>query len=128
MPGGLTNPNVIDLVTYDTRTDEVVLVMVEDRDWGGRGERIPDLEAKVLSYVNYFLEDRIAQDYPGMAGKLVRLQLLCKETPGPLERDFLSRVRKERLRPLELRLSVRVLDEQAPRLPVPRGIPPDSGN
>jgi hypothetical protein len=114
MAGGLVNPNVIDLVTYDTRTDEVVLVMYEDRDWGDRGERISDLEAKIQSYLNYFLEDRIARDYPEMAGKLVRLQLLCKGTPGPLERDFLARVRKERLGPLELRLSVSVAEEERP--------------
>jgi hypothetical protein len=111
MYGGVADPNVIDLVTYDPKTDEVVLVMYEDRDWGLRGARLAQLEAKVDAYITYWRGDRLAREYPQMKGKLVRFQLLCRDAPGETEKTFINRLRKERLGPLELRLTVSILEE-----------------
>jgi len=111
MTGGVANPSVIDLVTYDTRTDEVVLVLYEDRDWGQAGERIPDLEAKVETYMKYFRRtgSRRTTEHGGEAGPL---PAPLQGGAGARERDALSRIRKERLAPLELRLTVSVLEER----------------
>jgi len=124
MAGGLANPRVVDLITYDKKTDEVVLVMYEDRDWGRQGERLPDLSAKIDTYIEFWRKDRIAKEYPAMKGKLVRFQLLCKGAPGEPEKAFIAKLRKERLAPLELRLTVSVLEEYLATHPeIPRTPP-----
>ncbi len=52
---GVHNPRVVDLVTEDDATGEVVLVMLEARPWGSDVEQIRQLEAKFNAYLEYVL-------------------------------------------------------------------------
>ncbi len=87
---GVTNPRVIDLITLDKESDEVVLLMVEDRPWGIDPEQLKQIEEKINSYLAYALAQNLTRDYPQYEGKPVRLQLECVAAPGDAEKPFLT--------------------------------------
>ena len=111
MPGGVSDPDVIDLIAYNPHTDVVTLYMVETRPWGEGGERIPDLRAKLETYLAYAGDGRLARDYPQAAGKPLRFQIECRDPPGKLEGEFLREVRAARLEPEGIRLVIRTIGE-----------------
>ena len=90
---GVENPRVVDLIELDAATDEVVLVMLERRDWGSEPDQLRQLEAKVNGYLGYVLDGYLVQDYPQYRGKAVRLQLDCASQPGPGEVGFMMALR-----------------------------------
>lgn len=92
-PRGVHNPRVVDLIRLDAESDEVVLLMLEERSWGTAPEQFSQLEAKFNSYLSYVLDGHLASDYPEYAGKRVRLELECVDTPGSREQRLLSAMR-----------------------------------
>lgn len=93
------NSEVIDFVAHDPKTDEVMLVMVEGRAWGDRGELLPELQGKFSTYVTYALDGQFAEEYPELSGRTFRFELRCVEPPGPREVEFLRIVEQQHLRP-----------------------------
>jgi hypothetical protein len=91
--------DVIDFVTLDAKRDVVVLVMVEERPWGPRGLLLPDLQAKMNTYLAYVTTGRLANDYPVAANKSVDFQLRCSYPPGEREEEFFDIVQRRHLRP-----------------------------
>jgi len=91
--------NVIDFVTYDPKSDRVVLVMMETREWGDHGALLPELETKLNTYLCYALDGRLACDFPAYAQKLVRIELRTQHAPPPREQHLLDMVAKEDLKP-----------------------------
>jgi hypothetical protein len=89
-PRGVHNPLVVDLVTRDEQTGEVVLVMLEERPWGADPEQLRQLEAKFNAYLGYVLDGHMVQQYPQYAGRKVRFQLDCATSPREAERPFLT--------------------------------------
>jgi hypothetical protein len=87
---GVDNPRVVDLVTEDETTGEVVLVMLEQRPWGSQPEQLRQLEAKFNSYLEYVLGGHLAAHYPQYAEKPVRFQLDCAANPRPEDRPFFT--------------------------------------
>lgn len=87
---GVDNPRVVDLVTEDEATGEVVLVMLEKRPWGSQPEQLRQLEAKFNSYLEYVLGGHLAAQYPQYAEKPVRFQLDCAANPRPEDRPFFT--------------------------------------
>ena len=110
MPGS-GDSSVIDLVTHDPRTDEVVLVISQMEPWGAKGERLPDLQDKLRAYLLFVEGGQLARTYPHMAGKRVRFRLDCVGSPGATDREFLKRVREVWLAPAGFRLEVREYPE-----------------
>jgi hypothetical protein len=106
-------PGVIDLVAVDPTASEVLLVMVEDRPWGRRGELLPALQAKFSAYLTYALEGQLARDYPQVAGKPVRFELRSLESPGPREAEFLRILEAHHLAPEGIRFAWRAIKEPA---------------
>jgi hypothetical protein len=82
---GVQNPAIIDLITLDTPTDTVVLVMMERRPWGAGplqlAPQINQIEEKVNRYMGYVLDGFLAEQYPQYRGKMVRIRLDCAEAP-----------------------------------------------
>lgn len=78
---GIENPRVVDLVTYDARTGEYVLIMTEERQWDGSADRVLQLQQKINNYLSFALDGQMAREYPESAGKPVRLQLDCIAEP-----------------------------------------------
>jgi hypothetical protein len=92
-------PGIIDFVAHDPRTDEVTLVMVEQRPWGDRGELLPELQCKFSTYLTYALDGQLLADYPQFSGRRIRFDLRCCEPPGTRETEFLRIVEQQHLRP-----------------------------
>lgn len=89
-PRGVQNPRVVDLVTDDVGTGEVVLVMLEARPWGSVPEQLRQLEAKFNAYLEYVIGGHMAQQYPDYADRPVRIQLDCAENPRPEDGAFFT--------------------------------------
>ncbi len=87
---GVHNPRVVDLVTDDDATGEVVLVMLESRPWGSDPEQLRQLEAKFNAYLEYVLGGHMAKQYPDYAEKPVRIQLDCAENPRAEDGAFFT--------------------------------------
>jgi len=87
---GVHNPRVVDLITEDDATGEVVLVMLEQRPWGSQPEQLRQLEAKFNSYLGYVLEGHLSAQYPQYADKPVRFQIDCASNPRPEDRPFFT--------------------------------------
>ena len=85
---GVHNPRVVDLITRDDATGEVVLVMLEERPWGSDAGQLRQLEAKFNAYLEYVLGGHLARQYPDYAGLPVRFQLDCAENPSSADAAF----------------------------------------
>lgn len=90
---GVENPNTVDLVTYDPKTDEYALIMVETRAWDGSEERLQQISKKAENYVSFALYGQMTKLYPEALGKRIRLQLDCESPPDPKTARFLQEVR-----------------------------------
>jgi hypothetical protein len=88
-PRGVFNPRVVDLIALDEANDEVVLVMLEERPWGGEAQ-LRELEAKFNAYLSYVLGGHLVQQYPEYAERGVRFQLDCVENPRPADVAFFT--------------------------------------
>jgi hypothetical protein len=99
------NPNVIDFVAHEP-SGEVVLVMVEGRNWDGSEERLFELQEKINSYASYAFDGQMLEEHPELAGKPVRLELRCAGAPDTGTAKFLEMVR-ERLKDEGLGFSVK---------------------
>jgi len=89
-PRGVFNPRVVDLITEDVASDEVVLVMLEERRWGADPEQLRQLEAKFNAYLSYVLGGHLVQQYPQYADRGVRFQIDCVENPRSEDHAFLT--------------------------------------
>ncbi|MGH0031562.1 MAG: DUF6572 domain-containing protein [Myxococcota bacterium] len=87
---GVHNPRVVDLITVDDATDEVVLVMLEERPWDTDAEQLRQLEAKFNAYLEYVLGGHMTKQYPDYADKPVRIQLDCVENPPVKDGGFFT--------------------------------------
>jgi hypothetical protein len=89
-PRGVHNPRVVDLITEDDSSEEVVLVMLEERPWGAHPDQLRQLEAKFNSYLEYVLGGHLGAQYPQYAGRPVRFQLDCVANPRLEDRPFFT--------------------------------------
>jgi hypothetical protein len=89
---GAHNPRIVDLVTSDPETGEVVLAVLEARPWSGGRRQLEEHEEKLDSYFGYVLDGHLARDYPLYRDLPVRLELVCAEEPGEEQRPFLAAV------------------------------------
>ena len=89
-PRGVHNRRVVDLITEDPATREVVLVMLEERRWDSEPEQLRQLEAKFNAYLEYVLGGHLAQQYPDYAARPVRFQLECVENYPAKDRAFFT--------------------------------------
>ncbi len=90
---GVHNARVIDLITSDSESGEVVLVMLEERPWGSDPLQLRQLEEKFNSYLGYVLDGHMAKQYPQYEKLRVRFQLDCAAPPRAEEQPFLTAVR-----------------------------------
>jgi hypothetical protein len=103
--------DVIDIVGVDGDLHTVVLAMVEDRDWGANGALLPDLEAKLNTYLSYVLDGGLERDHPELRGSPVRIELHCAHVTGDRELEFLALAEDLHLRPNGLELQWKSLAE-----------------
>jgi hypothetical protein len=81
MPTGLQHPSIIDLVTYDPKTEEIAVIMHEYRPWSVDPAHMDELTQKINNYVHFVESGELVAKFPQAAGKSVRLQLDCSQPP-----------------------------------------------
>ena len=103
--------SVVDFVTHNPKTDTVMLVMVEARDWGDAGALLPDLQAKFSTYLTYALDGQLKEEHPAMVGKPIRFELRTEYPPTPREQQFFDIVTRQHLLPEGITFGWRVIGE-----------------
>jgi hypothetical protein len=68
-------PDVVDLLVTNPKTREVMLIMVETRDWTTTPEALQQLNAKFAGYAECILSGALVQQYPKYAGCPLRIHL-----------------------------------------------------
>src|SRR3954465_5433416 len=94
-PRGVEHPGVIAAMGHDPNTDEVTLIMLEQRPWDGSELRLFQLQEKINAYLSFALDGEMLEAYPQFAGRKLRLQLDCVGMPGNDVVGFLSMVREQ---------------------------------
>ena len=62
-------------MAHDPKTDEVMLTMVERRAWNGGEPQLFELQEKFNAYLSFALDGELAETYPALADKRVRVRL-----------------------------------------------------
>jgi hypothetical protein len=78
---GVQNPMLMDLITLDPSSGNVVLVMIERRGWGASAQQFQQIEEKINRYLGYVLDGFLVDQYPQYQGKSVEIRLDCAEPP-----------------------------------------------
>jgi hypothetical protein len=94
-PGGIEQAHVIDSIVHDARTDAVTMTMVERLPWDGSELQLFQLQEKFNAYVSFALDGEMADAYPALVGKPVRMRLECATYPTEEVVHFLSAVREQ---------------------------------
>lgn len=94
-PRGVEHAHVIDIVADDAKTGEAVLIMLEPRPWDGSELRLFQLQEKINAYLSFALDGEMAEAYPALASRPLRLQIDCVAMPDATVVDFLSMVREQ---------------------------------
>jgi len=94
------NSAVIDLVSVDPLTGVVCLSMVEEREWGDEGKLLPDLQAKLNTYLEYIESGQLRFDYPDLVKNPITFRLHYMHEPSAREREFIRIVVQQHLKPL----------------------------
>jgi hypothetical protein len=87
---GVENPHVLDLITTDEASGDVVLVMIERRPWGAHPHQFRQIEEKINRYMAYALDGFLAEHHPQYVGRRVRLRLDCAQAPAGEAERFLA--------------------------------------
>lgn len=89
---GVENPRIVDLITHNKETNEVILVMIETRDWGSEPKQLKQIEDKYNTYLGYILDGFLVKDYPQYDGYRACIRIDCKLAPREEEQDFFRAV------------------------------------
>jgi len=104
---GVENPMVLDLITTDPASGDVLLVMIERRPWGAHPQQFKQIEEKINRYIASALDGFLAEHNPQYVGRPVRLRLDCAEAPtGEAERFVAAAQHAARAHGLELLVQI----------------------
>jgi hypothetical protein len=104
-PSGVAEAGVIDFFAHDTKSDEVVLAMFEERRWDGSELQLFQLQEKFNAYVSFLLDGELADSHPELAGKKARIELRCATVPDGRALDLLAMIH-DQLALQEIRVEV----------------------
>ncbi len=91
-PKGVEHAGVIDFLGFNRVPEEVLLVMVEKRQWTDIELQLFQLQEKLNAYLSFALDGEMADAYPDFIGKPLRIRLDCVAPPGQQELAFLQHV------------------------------------
>ncbi|MCB0712376.1 MAG: hypothetical protein KDD67_08620 [Ignavibacteriae bacterium] len=81
MQRGVENPDIIDLITPDPTSGEVVLLIIEERPWGSDKNQLVQFDEKLNRYLAYILDGFLGRQYPQYENTPVRIQIDCVDEP-----------------------------------------------
>jgi hypothetical protein len=105
---------VIDVIAHDAKTDEVVLVMNESKEWDGSDEQLLALQERFNAYVSFLLDGEMAEAHPELAGKPARIELRCTHMPDSRTLELLGLIH-DQLAFQEIKLEVVVRNDPPSR-------------
>ena len=82
-PKGVAHPGVIDFLAFDSKLDEVLMLIVESRPWTGGEQQHFQLQEKLNAYLSFILDGEMLEAYPDFNGKNIRIRLECNTPPTP---------------------------------------------
>ncbi len=106
---GVENPAVIDIFGLDPSTDQVLLVMQEDRPWDDSDLRLHELQEKFNAYVSFLLDGEMIAEHPELSAKRARIELHCAEMPDERAIELLGIIH-DQLAVQEIEMEVVVAD------------------
>jgi len=78
---GVENPSTVDLIEVDPASGQVVLVMIERREWDSSPQQLRQIEEKINRYMGYVLDGHLTSHYPQYEGQDVQIRLNCAQAP-----------------------------------------------
>jgi len=103
---------VIDMVGYDPKTDEAVLVMNEPEPWDGSDQRLVQLQERFNAYVSFLLDGEFAEWDPELARKRARIEVRWADVPDVRALDLLGQIH-DQLAHQEIKVEVIVRNDEA---------------
>ena len=100
-----TRIGVIDVVAYDQKTGEVVLLMNEPNEWDDSDDHLFSLQERFNAYVSFLLDGEMAEAHPELSGKPTRIELRCAHMPDTRALELLGHIH-DQLAFQEIRLEV----------------------
>lgn len=91
-PSGVAQAAVIDFFAHDTKRDELLLAMFEDRPWDDSELQLFQLQEKFNAYVSFLLDGELADTHPELAGKKARIEVRCATIPEGRALDLLTMI------------------------------------
>jgi len=111
-PNSEDRAGVIDMVGYDPKTDEAVLVMNEPEPWDGSDQRLVQLQERFNAYVSFLLDGEFAEWDPELARKRARIEVRCADVPDVRALDLLGQIH-DQLAHQEIKVEVIVRNDEA---------------
>jgi len=78
---GMSDPNLVDLITYDPSRDEIAVIMIADTPWSDAAV-IEQMVAKLDAYVHFIKDGSLVRRFPHAIGKSIRIQIDCASPPS----------------------------------------------
>jgi hypothetical protein len=88
----MNRSSIIDIVGYDPKTDEVVLVMKDAGEWDGLDDRLHELQERFNACVSFLLDGELVEAHPDLAGKPARIELRCEQMPDARALELLGMI------------------------------------
>ena len=86
-------PDVVNIISTDTRTGHVVLTISDHLDWSDSPGHQMILQTKLNRYLAFVESGELLQRCENAAGRLVAIKVVFQFRPDKDGRDFLSRAR-----------------------------------
>ena len=73
------NPNVVDFISTDTETGDIVLTVADHLPWDEDHEHLLTLQEKLNRYLAFIESGEILEAYPASAGHRVRIVIMHRK-------------------------------------------------
>ena len=114
--GGVQNPGVIDAVVREPETDEIVLAMLEDREWGKDPAQREELLDKVTTYLKFVKDGQLFELHPEAKNMAIRFDINYAHVPDEAGWRLIGEL-KERLAKVGISVQARQIGGSAPTSP-----------
>ena len=85
---------VIDIISLDKRTGQVVLTVSDHLEWNDRTRHQEILQAKLNAYLAFIESGEILEKYPDAVERTIAVKVVLKFKPNLEGRAFLGRAQK----------------------------------
>jgi hypothetical protein len=84
------NPHVVDFISTDTGTDDIVLTIADHLPWNEGHEHLLALQQKLNTYLSFIESGELLEARPEAAGRRVRIALMHREPLTAMAARFLD--------------------------------------